>query len=371
MLARMANSMRVSGKGFAEILFHEAIVTRRYKDSVGVWTFGVGHTKAAGAPDPIKVTADQPVNDIIVLFRADLRKYEDRVNQAVTYPISQTEFDALVSFDFNTGAITRASFVKKLNGGDFSAAAKGMAAYNKPASIKARRATEVSLFQNGVYSGDGTVMVYPASDRGAVLWAKGRRMKIGDLVTPAAPDLDKDIGAKLQADQRIKDVQQSLADFGYTPGAIDGKMGPLTVGALAAYRHDRGLAVTDTVDAALISDMQAADDKGWSRPIPEERATATHAEIAKKSRTMHVSWWGKIAAAVGLGGGTAGNAIKDSLLDPDQIDARLSVGQRLIHFATDNWILLLGVVIAGAGTWGAFKLINRLKVADYREGRRA
>ncbi|WP_428141663.1 glycoside hydrolase family protein, partial [Bradyrhizobium sp.] len=34
------------------LISHEGIVLSRYKDSVGVWTIGVGHTKAAGNPDP-------------------------------------------------------------------------------------------------------------------------------------------------------------------------------------------------------------------------------------------------------------------------------------------------------------------------------
>jgi GH24 family phage-related lysozyme (muramidase) len=36
--------MKVSDLGLAELAGHEAIVTRRYKDSVGVWTVGVGQT---------------------------------------------------------------------------------------------------------------------------------------------------------------------------------------------------------------------------------------------------------------------------------------------------------------------------------------
>jgi lysozyme len=44
--------MKVSTRGLAEIASHEGIVTSRYKDSVGVWTLGIGHTASAGSPDP-------------------------------------------------------------------------------------------------------------------------------------------------------------------------------------------------------------------------------------------------------------------------------------------------------------------------------
>ncbi|TDR87059.1 lysozyme, partial [Enterovirga rhinocerotis] len=61
--------MNVSARGLAEIVSHEGIVTRRYKDSVGVWTIGVGHTKAAGAPDPATFMEDLTVAESLALFR--------------------------------------------------------------------------------------------------------------------------------------------------------------------------------------------------------------------------------------------------------------------------------------------------------------
>ena len=42
--------------GLLEIVSHEAIVTSRYRDVVGVWTIGIGHTKHAGGVDPEKIT---------------------------------------------------------------------------------------------------------------------------------------------------------------------------------------------------------------------------------------------------------------------------------------------------------------------------
>ncbi|MEP2947392.1 MAG: hypothetical protein ABJN11_14115 [Lentilitoribacter sp.] len=47
--------MKTSERGLAEIASHEGIVMSKYKDSVGVWTIGIGHTKNAGAPDPEKL----------------------------------------------------------------------------------------------------------------------------------------------------------------------------------------------------------------------------------------------------------------------------------------------------------------------------
>ena len=50
-------------------------------------------------------------------FRNDLAKYESAVNMAFKVPLKQHEFDAAVSFHYNTGAISRASWVKSFNAG--------------------------------------------------------------------------------------------------------------------------------------------------------------------------------------------------------------------------------------------------------------
>ena len=44
--------MKVSDKGLIELVCHEGIVPYPYLDSVGVWTYGIGHTAAAGEPNP-------------------------------------------------------------------------------------------------------------------------------------------------------------------------------------------------------------------------------------------------------------------------------------------------------------------------------
>jgi lysozyme len=87
-----------------------------YLCPAGVWTIGYGHTTAAGAPAVSKGMSITPeeANDIL---KRDLKKYETAVSQAVKVPLSQNEFDALVSFCFNVGpgAFAKSSLVKKLN----------------------------------------------------------------------------------------------------------------------------------------------------------------------------------------------------------------------------------------------------------------
>lgn len=185
--------MKVSDKGLAEILSHEALVTSPYKDSVGVWTVGCGHTAGAGKPNPQTMPkgVETPVAELIDLFRADLAKYEADVNEAVNVSLAQHEFDALVSFHFNTGAIKRASLVKKLNAGDRLGAAAGMLEWKKPAEIIKRRTAEMKLFRDGKYSNDGKCTIYPADRFGAVQWRSGKRVGVTALTGVAPAPLAK------------------------------------------------------------------------------------------------------------------------------------------------------------------------------------
>lgn len=163
--------MRTSPKGIVEIAEHEGIVPAPYRDSVGVMTFGVGHTAAAGGLDPREmnsamptgVALDKAVDRALMLFRDDLVKYEARVNGAIKVPLKQHEFDALVSWDFNTGGATWRSpaglppqLVRQINAGDKSGA--GFMGWLKPPEIRKRRTAEQRLFKTGDYDHNGTMV---------------------------------------------------------------------------------------------------------------------------------------------------------------------------------------------------------------------
>jgi len=187
--------MKTSTPGLIAIISHEGIVLSRYKDSVGVFTIGVGHTKAAGGINPETFTGTLKMSEAIDLLRTDIVKYENGVNKAVTVPLKQHEFDALVSFHFNTGAISKASFVKKLNAGDKAGAINGIMDWNKPKEIIKRRTAERDLFATGTYP-DPIATVYPATNSGAVLWGKGQRVNVANLLASSKPLVVDDPGPK-------------------------------------------------------------------------------------------------------------------------------------------------------------------------------
>lgn len=169
------------------LIGHEGVVLTRYLDSVGVWTIGVGHTKAAGGLDPTTFKGKLTLAQVLDLLRTDIKKYEAGVTKAVKVPLKQHEFDALVSFHFNTGAIAKATLTKSLNAGDKVLAAKQFMNWVTPKEITARRMAERDLFLTGKYP-KATATLYPATPGGKVLWSDGKRVDLRELLGgPAIP----------------------------------------------------------------------------------------------------------------------------------------------------------------------------------------
>ena len=139
--------MQMSAKGRALLIQREGFRTKAYRDSVGVWTIGVGHTSAAGTPE---VTPGLVVSkaDVDAILSRDLRQYEFAVGHAVTVPLTQGQFDALVSLCFNigTGGFRKSTVVRRLNEGNYRGAADAFLMWNKPPEIMGRRKSERAQF---------------------------------------------------------------------------------------------------------------------------------------------------------------------------------------------------------------------------------
>lgn len=190
--------MQVSDNGMMALIGHEGIVQSRYKDAVGVWTIGVGHTKAAGGINPEKFVGSMSIRQVFDLLRADVTKYAADVSKAVKVPLEQHEFDALVSWHFNTGRIMKSpKWLPVLNRGDKKAAGKMLARSIITANGKVlkaledRRAVESAIFLTGAYP-KPFANLYPASPSGKVLWSEGKRIDLTralqiDAKPPAKP----------------------------------------------------------------------------------------------------------------------------------------------------------------------------------------
>ena len=163
MILCLESKMKTSANGILELCEHEGVTPAPYLDSVGVWSWGVGHTAAAGGPDPREMPRGFPAGEealreaivsAIKQLDVDLSAYEDDVNQAIRVPLAQHEFDALVSFHYNTGGIHRARLTKAINAREANAFEHFMG-WLKPPEIRGRRTAEMRLFQTGDYDANG------------------------------------------------------------------------------------------------------------------------------------------------------------------------------------------------------------------------
>ena len=262
MIARGPNRavMRVSRQGIIEIASHEAIVDMPYRDSKGIWTIGIGHTASAGPPDPSQMPRGRriPLSEIFRIFAADLATFEKRVNKAVKVPVAQHEFDALTSFDFNTGGIDRATLVRHLNSGDRAKAATTFMNWSKPPEIIDRRTKEMELFRSGHYSSSGKVNVYPADNNGHVLWRRGKTVDASNILDPSVlKDAPEAPLYSAPVILRIGSTGDAVALVQKKVGVeADGWFGPITEAAVKDYQRSEGLVPDGIVGPITMNAMR-------------------------------------------------------------------------------------------------------------------
>jgi lysozyme len=116
----IASRMTVSSTGIALIKRFEGLRAQAYRDSVGIWTIGYGHTGPDVTPG-LSISTTQAD----ALLQADLAQATTTIASLVKVPLQQAQFDALTSFTFNLGAKALASstLLRKLNAGDYLGAA--------------------------------------------------------------------------------------------------------------------------------------------------------------------------------------------------------------------------------------------------------
>jgi lysozyme len=177
--------MRMSASGIELIQSFEGFRPRAARLPGGGWLIGYGHTATARAG--LQIT---PRDAVLILRHHDLPPIEALIAEQVLTPLSQNEFDALVSFAFNIGAeaFAASEVVAALNAGDRARAADAMWAWRLANvsgelrivdALARRRAAEIAMF-----------LEHPA----------GRAAIPGALVRPLArqghDDEDHDAGAR-------------------------------------------------------------------------------------------------------------------------------------------------------------------------------
>lgn len=225
--------MKTSKQGMIELAGHEGICLTKYKDSVGVWTIGVGATKSE-IPDLASWPMDKSLkmSEVFDLFKKSLVKYETAINKAINVKLTQEEYDALSSICYNigtgwfgAGGHAKATFVNRINSGaraffgdildlssalrmvqeDFkpttncqlvgteyeeepelgfvtSSVVEAIMRFTKPKEITGRRKKEARLFATGNYSNGGKAILFPVSAMGNPRYAAGKTINVEDYL---------------------------------------------------------------------------------------------------------------------------------------------------------------------------------------------
>lgn len=173
---------KISDDGRRKIQQWEGLRLNSYECSAGIWTIGYGHTNNV---QPGQTITEDRANELLM---RDLFKFEERVNRLVTVPLNDNQFAALVSFDFNTGALHNSTLLKKLNQGDYDSVPIELMKWVKASDPKTgkkvtvqglvnRRAAEAGLWAAGAFVASNTVEAAPATppvvDKETVSWGAG------------------------------------------------------------------------------------------------------------------------------------------------------------------------------------------------------
>jgi lysozyme len=124
-----------------------------YRCPAGKWTIGWGSCK--GVRSGMKITKDEAE----LRLREDIREHADIVKQYVTVPLTQGQFDSLVSFVFNLGGgnFRSSTLLKKLNKGLYDDVPEQIMRWNKARidgkltplkGLTRRRAAEAAIFSS-------------------------------------------------------------------------------------------------------------------------------------------------------------------------------------------------------------------------------
>ena len=146
--------MKTSRVGRSLIKVFESFSATPYLCPAGVPTIGWGFTRYPNGKRvtmqdaPMNEAEAEPVLDILLAER------EQAVEDCIDVPLTQGQFDALVSFAWNLGAnaLQGSTLRAKLNAGDYEGAADQFKRWNKSggkvlAGLTRRRAEEAAMFR--------------------------------------------------------------------------------------------------------------------------------------------------------------------------------------------------------------------------------
>lgn len=165
----MVALMKTSPQGLQFIESFEGCILQAYDDTddhivkpgervYGTLSIGIGHTNSAGPPQ-VSIGMTITRDEAMAILANDLGGVELEVAHYVKVNLNQAQWDALVSFQFNTGWLghPQCSLLKALNAGNYNLADQDFMLYDEARGtvvqgLVRRRAAERALFLTGKYA---------------------------------------------------------------------------------------------------------------------------------------------------------------------------------------------------------------------------
>jgi lysozyme len=145
--------MKTSVKGLELIKKYEGFSPKKYLCPAGKSTIGYGHV-IRPYETYTRITEKQGED---LLFQ-DVSIVESTVNNLVSVPLMQNQFDALVSLVYNWGSgnFLHSTLLQKINRKDYNGAIEEFSKINKVngkifEGLVNRRLAEANLFKNGIH----------------------------------------------------------------------------------------------------------------------------------------------------------------------------------------------------------------------------
>jgi len=143
--------MRISEEGKGLIKKFEGCKLEAYLCSANVWTCGWGATRDVNE----KTTWTQEQAD--ERFDHDIVEFEDYINDYVTAPLHQNQFDALVAWVYNLGPnnLKSSTMLRVLNSGEYEEVPHQMKRWNKAGGKVLEGLTRRRLAESMLFEGNG------------------------------------------------------------------------------------------------------------------------------------------------------------------------------------------------------------------------
>lgn len=186
-MSRPNENLKTSQEGIDHITKWEGLVLQQYICPAGKPTIGYGHVVLSSESFPAKITKEQALD----LLRKDLVRFESAIYNNVTVPLTQNQFDALVSFLFNVGSggVIGTGVQRELNSGNYNKVPDELMKWCKfkvgnemkiNVGLQNRRKSEVELFtKNNAQQTIPTITVTTLWNKNLLLEVQTRLKKLG------------------------------------------------------------------------------------------------------------------------------------------------------------------------------------------------